>query len=222
METDVAQRSGQKVRNRRRKYTVNPRFQWRYAGTIAGIVFFASSILSSLLYLFLFDQTRARFINPEAQAVNAGGVVLVTAIAYGALMAAGIGLWSVLFTHRICGPLFLLDRYFTQLAAGQLPTPRSLRKKDEFKELFRNFSTAMESLRMHKQRELDALTHALGSATAANDGDLEACKQALDDVVEQLEPFRQAAADALGAERQSPPTSENFQESSSMLTSVSV
>lgn len=222
METDVAQRAGLKPRNRRRQYTVNPRFQWRYAATIAGIVFFASSILSSLLYLFLFDQTRARLINPGAQATSAGGVVLVTAIAFGALTAAGIGLWSVLFTHRICGPLFLLDRHFTQIAAGQLPTPRSLRKKDEFQALFRNFSTAMDFLRMHKQRELDGLTHALGSATKAHDGDLEACQRALDDVVEQLEPLRRAAADALGAENSIPPTSDNSGESRSMLTSVGV
>ena len=63
-------------------------------------------------------------------------------------------------THRICGPLFVLDRYFTELAAGRFPRVRSLRQKDEFKDLHQSFQKAVEALKEQKRIELAGLTEA--------------------------------------------------------------
>jgi len=50
-------------------------------------------------------------------------------------------------THRISGPIFLLNRYIHEIKTGILPEVRPLRGKDDFKELFKNFKEMVEYLR---------------------------------------------------------------------------
>ncbi len=189
---------GARGRNRRKQYIVDPAFQWRYAITIALTVFLITSVMSSVLYGLLHHQARQRFVQPETYTAEVAFVVLFAALGFSAVTAAGVGIWSVISTHRICGPLYVLERYLAELAEGRVPSPRALRKKDEFKNLYRIFSRAMNTLKVKKQAELTTLTEALERARSAIDDTDEARKRALEVLASRLETLQGEAAAALG------------------------
>ena len=58
-------------------------------------------------------------------------------------------------THRIGGPLYVLQKQFEELCQGRIPKPRRLRKRDEFKELFATYKEFVGSYasRQNRQRE---------------------------------------------------------------------
>lgn len=143
--------------NRRQKRVINPSFQWKYAGMTAMTVFFVSSIIATVLYSVLHHQARMRLIDPENYTAEVTQVILIFAVGFSALTSGGVALWSLVVTHRICGPLYVLDGYLSELAGGRLPNVRALRRKDEFKELMSTFSRAVASVRENKQMELAVL-----------------------------------------------------------------
>jgi hypothetical protein len=187
--------------NRRKGYVINPSFQWKYATTIALTVFLLSSILSSVLYLILHQQARARYMNPETYTAQVGLVVLMAAVLFSAVTAGGVAVWSIFVTHRICGPLYVLQNYFIQLKEGRLPTVRAMRRKDEFKELVSSFADAVEFLKTKKRDELARLGEALKTAnTASASDDQESSKRALQSVTRHLRMLHEAAVETLGDE----------------------
>lgn len=187
-------------KNRRKNYIVNAAFQWRYAITIGLTVFFITSTMSSVLYTVLHHQARQRLIHPETYTGEVALVVLFAAIAFSAVTAGGVAIWSLIATHRMCGPLFVLERYLTELAEGRLPTLRPLRRKDEFKDLYRGFSRAIETLKARKQADLTVLAEALGSAKSALKGDDESRRRELESLVLHMEKMHKAVAEDLGGE----------------------
>ncbi len=189
---------------RRRQYVINPKLQWRFAAMIGLTVFVMTFIASAILFTVLYNHARARVISPEASLTSLGTMVFVFAAIFALLSAGALGLWTVLFTHRICGPLYVLQGYFVELTNGLFPRPRPLRKKDEIKEFYDLFARTVDSLRSRKQQQLNALARALHTAAAADPDDLPSCRAALDQVINELEPIRGEAANALGV----PPTIE--------------
>lgn len=184
--------------NRRRKYVINSAFQWKYALTMSLGVFLCTSIMSCVLYTILHEQARQRFLHPSEYAASVGTIVLFTAFAFSVLTGGAMGIWCVIVTHRVCGPLFILERHFSELVGGRLPKVRALRRKDEFKELFAGFSRAVQTLRRDKQNQLSTLSDVLDKARECSDADEQTCKQALESIAAQVDRLRQETADALG------------------------
>lgn len=183
---------------RRRQYVINPKLQWRFAAMIGLMVFVMTFIASAILFTVLYDHARARVISPEASLASLGTMVFVFAGIFALLSAGALGLWTVLFTHRICGPLYVLQGYFVELTNGFFPKPRPLRKKDEIKEFYDMFARTVDSLRSRKQQQLNALSRVLHTAAAADPDDLASCRAALAQVINELEPIRGEATNALG------------------------
>lgn len=50
-------------------------------------------------------------------------------------------------SHRISGPLFLLNRYIDEMKRGEFPEIRPLRANDDFHDLFDNFRELVDSLK---------------------------------------------------------------------------
>ncbi|MGB2988170.1 MAG: hypothetical protein WBE26_20060 [Phycisphaerae bacterium] len=192
--------------NRRRKYVINPAFQWKYIVTSALVIFLISSLMSLVLYGLLHRQARLRFMSPETYTAEVTLVILLFAVGFATVTAVGVGLWCVIVTHRICGPLFVLERHLLELTRGRFPKLRPLRRKDEFKELYRVFSKAVDSLKTRKQTDLAALTDSLETAKSAIGSDDETRQNALESLVRQIESLRRAAAEALGDETSDAPT----------------
>lgn len=176
----------------RRHYVINAAFQWKYCVTVAVVVFLASSIISSVLYGILHHQARMRLLNPMTYTAQVPWVIFAFALGFAALTAAGVGIWSVFMTHRICGPLVLLRNYVAELSEGRIPDVRPLRRKDEFKELMASFAKAVSSLKTSKQAEVAALSRVLDIARQAIEDDACDRKTALVAVASHIEPLRNA------------------------------
>ncbi len=177
-------------RKRRKQYVVNAAFQWKCCVTIAVVIFFASSMISCVLYGILHQQARMRLIHPATYTAEVPWVIFAFGVGFAALTAGGVGLWSIFMTHRICGPLSLLRRHVEDLSEGRLPKVRPLRRKDEFKDLFVAFGRAVSSLNACKRAELSTLTKVLDIAHSAVEGDDGQRKEALVAVASHIEPLR--------------------------------
>ncbi|UCG17208.1 MAG: hypothetical protein JSV19_04090 [Phycisphaerales bacterium] len=187
-------------RNRRRKYVIDPAFQLKYAGTIAVSVFFISSIIGSILYGVLHHQARLRVLNPAPQETEVATVVLLFGLVFAAVAAAGVGAWSVITTHRMCGPIYLFERWLAEVAQGRLPKLRALREKDEFKEFHQTFANAIGALVSRKEAELAVFEELLRLVKAASSGDVLARRRALDSLAVQVETLHREASAVLGVQ----------------------
>ena len=145
---------------------------------------------------------------PHSYTSNVASVVLISALAFSAVTAGALGLWCMIATHRICGPVFVLQRYMSQIAAGRLPTLRPLRRKDEFKELYAVCTRAVESLRATKQAELTLIGQARDALRQGMAGDDAARKDALDSIASNLDILHRGAVGVLECETSGPPTRE--------------
>lgn len=142
--------------------------------TIALMVFLVSSVISVGVFAALHQQARLRNADPLQAFGSVAPLLLTFAVGCAALTAGGVGLWSILVTHRLCGPVFVMERYLRELKNGHLPTLRGLRKHDELKELYRTLGDAVESLRGRAKAELaivcDALELVRNGVSAGEDG----------------------------------------------------
>ena len=154
---------------RRKNLIINPAFQLKYALTIMVGAFIASSLMGIVLYGMLYNQARNRALHlvPTNVLENTYSIILFAA-AFSLLMAVALGIWSLVMTHRIGGPLHVLQMQLDQLAQGHLPKPRKLRKNDEFKELFSTFKQFVNAHKSRKQKQLQDIDRALESLGAVN------------------------------------------------------
>lgn len=194
---ETTQQGGRHLR-RRKNLIINPAFQLRYAGTIMLGVFIASSLMSIVLYGLLFQQARNRLLHlaPSNIMENTYAIILFAA-AFSLLMALALGVWSIVMTHRIGGPLYVMQKQLEELAQGRIPKLRRLRKRDEFKQLFGTFKEFVNGYKSQKQRQFQELEQALQLVDKfkAEGG---ASVSALQELEVQLRAMRNAAAQSLG------------------------
>ena len=143
---------------RRRTYIVDPAFQWKYALMVGVTVFLLSALMSFVLYGTLHRQARMRVMHPETYVAGIASVIFFTGLAFSVLTAGSVAVWSILMTHRMCGPLMVMGRVLTELGDGRLPKMRPLREKDEFKDFFNILARAVDTLKEGKQTEINTLT----------------------------------------------------------------
>lgn len=185
-------------RNRRRKYLIKPAFQVKYAVTISLVVFFLSSFMGSALYGILHHQARMRAMNPMGYVAQIPLVVFISALAFAAVTAAGVGVWSIIVTHRICGPLHVMEGFLLDLANGRSPALRPLRQKDEFKDFYEHFSRAVSFLEARRKSELAMLAEALRIARTAPAAEEESCRKTMDAIAASVDTLQSEIADAVG------------------------
>ena len=193
--------SGRRKRGRRRTYFVNRAFQWRYTLLVMVAVFVVSTFMSYALFGVLYQQARANVLHPETVNVWQNAVVLtVSGLAFSLALALAFGLWTILITHRICGPMYVIEGYLNELTKGSLPEPRALRKKDEFKGLYDAFGRAVGALTASKRSDLEQLTEALRTARSGAGGSDQERRQAIELLRAQLAAMCRDTARSLGEE----------------------
>jgi methyl-accepting chemotaxis protein len=140
--------------NRRRTYLINPRFQWRFIGFMA--------IVSLLAISMLFVSNILFFRNMEHEALSVGltrdnpyfdflqeqksALSMLYFAVSGVVFVLMMGL-GILYSHRIAGPLYNLDRKMRRIAGGEEPSPVNFRRRDQFKELAESFNAMIGKLR---------------------------------------------------------------------------
>jgi hypothetical protein len=155
-----------------------------------------SATISIVMYGLLHQQARLRWLEPETDTVAVGSIIAIFAAAFAMLTGAVVCLWCVRVSHRVCGPLAVMERYFEQLASGVLPWPRPLRQKDEFQEVHSSFARAIQTMRTRRQVEVAALTEAIGAAESLL-GERADRNEVLSSLVAQLQALRAAGIESL-------------------------
>ncbi|MCY1016408.1 signal protein [Pyxidicoccus sp. MSG2] len=145
----------------RRTYILDREFQLKYITLLAGIG--AGSIL-------VFGLLAHRIHVSSVASGLDGGESLLWLTGLGTVgTAVALGLFGLLFTHRVAGPVHVMSLYVAALAAGRYPRLRPLRKGDELKRFFERFSEAFDRIRQREAEEAHALESALdalrGTAT---------------------------------------------------------
>jgi hypothetical protein len=127
--------------------------------TAAAAVLALCFILGTLQYGVLHQQARMRVVNPENYQTSVRLVIVLFGLGFGLVSAVALTAWWVCVSHRVAGPLLVLERYFRELGSGRFPRVRSLRRKDEFKYLHETFAGTVESLKAFDRAQLTQLNH---------------------------------------------------------------
>jgi hypothetical protein len=146
---------GPRPSHARRTYLLDREFQLKYILLFAGIG--AGSIL-------VFGLLAHRvYVSSSASGLD-GGETLLWLTGLGTLgVGVVLGLFGLLFTHRVAGPVHVMSLYVAALAAGRYPRLRPLRRKDELKRFFDRFSEAVDRIRQREADEAQALESALAA-----------------------------------------------------------
>jgi signal transduction histidine kinase len=156
-----------KKQRRMRHLLLNRRFQLKYTAMIVGI----ASLVSIVLGVYLMEMIRenSRMLKLEAefdevlQAQLSDADARVAAVLIGSFLFFNIvlGVLAVFITHRMAGPIFVMQRYVRELGQGKLPKVRKLRKGDEFVELVDTMSETVKMLEANTRREVASMEHVL-------------------------------------------------------------
>lgn len=142
------------MKNRRRKFFVDKKFQFKF-------VFFISIILS-ILYLiypiiiyFLFHKTLTYFSFAQKKELLQDVLLYLVSI-HSIIMLIEIIL-LVFVSHKVSGPLHKLRSYFKNIIDGKDLIKISFRKKDFLKDLEKDINEAMYVLNLKHYDHIDEL-----------------------------------------------------------------
>ncbi len=149
---------------RRKTYVVDRRFQLKYTSIIVAI----GALIALVCAYFILQAWRentellaiSQAIANEIQTRESSKVFWAVGI-FVVLEVVGLFLWGILVTHRIAGPLFIIDRYLGALRSGIYPDMRPLRRHDELQGFFDSFSSTVDTLRERDEKELEIIELAL-------------------------------------------------------------
>jgi hypothetical protein len=172
-ETPAAARSG------RRTYVVDRAFQVRYTVMLAVTGGVISCVFGALMFAAHVEARRSLgsygTLVPstwlKGQLSQQETTMLWLVVGVTLMMAAALGLFGILVTHRVAGPIFIMTRYVSVLAQGRFPQMRPLRKHDELKDFFDRFQGAVDVLKGREAEEaakLDDVLKALEPVALTN------------------------------------------------------
>lgn len=150
----------------RRTYVIDRGFQLKYTLVLALVGGLVSALFGGMMYLAHVDAARSLAPALRDELGRSEGTLLALTAAMSVLMAAALGLFGVLITHRVAGPVYVMSHYVSVLARGRYPLMRPLRKHDELKGFFERFGDAIESLRQREAEEARQLEDALATLKA--------------------------------------------------------
>jgi hypothetical protein len=133
----------------KREYLVDRGFQLKYALIFGSAAFAVALVGGAVMYSVLQSSIRELTLPPELwrqltdETPTMIAAVVMTALGVGLV----VGLFALVLTHRVAGPIYVMTRYISVLAEGHFPKMRKLRGSDEFKDLFDLFQKSVEFIR---------------------------------------------------------------------------
>lgn len=159
---------------------VDRQFQFKYTGIIVGLAAAISMILGYFLWKSYMEMNEvidlaslSPEVNDKLNSDDARFVFTITLV-FLVVEVAVLGVMGLLITHRVCGPIFVLQRHMDTISGGTYPTTRPLRAGDEFKDAFDAFTRMIDALRKRDSDDLDKLKAVL---SAARGGGVSAAEQ---------------------------------------------
>jgi hypothetical protein len=135
----------------RRKYLLDTGFQLRVILRLAALGGGGVLLVGLLVY-----RVHASAVESGAtpEVLRASEQTLLWLIGVGTLGFAGLmGLFGLVLTHRVAGPIHVMGLYIATLAAGRYPRMRPLRKNDELRGFFDRLSEAVDRIRERESEE---------------------------------------------------------------------
>jgi hypothetical protein len=147
---------------------VDRKFQIKYTMIIMGVAAVISVVLGYLLFQSYQEMNEMIGIIEIQNRLDADDANRVFLYVVGFLVAEVLilGYVGLLMTHRVCGPIFVLQRHLSTLMSGVYPKVRPLRTGDEFNSCFEVFTSTIQMLRDRDLRELQVLQCVLASGKA--------------------------------------------------------
>lgn len=135
----------------RRTYLLDREFQLKYILLLSALGAGGMGVLGLL----------AHRVHVTTEAAEAGTTLLwLTGLGVVGL-GVTLGLFGLVLTHRVAGPVHVMSLYMAALAAGRYPRLRPLRKKDELRSFFDRFGEAVERIRQREAEEAHAIAEVM-------------------------------------------------------------
>jgi hypothetical protein len=157
--------------NKRRSIpVVDKAFQYKYTAIIISIAVVVSTVLGYLLLRGYLEMNRIMDLamqSPEMGDKLTGEdalSVFYISLAFLVFEVLALGVMGLIITHRVCGPVFVIQRHLTVMLDGKYPRPRPLRRGDEFRETFKVFTAVVELLKKRDADEVETLNQAIAAA----------------------------------------------------------
>ena len=166
--------SSRRHRRSLRLLLLDARFQLKY--TLAIVI--AGAVISGALGYAFYDRVRANSTlaatheDPEFrramedELAHEDARVLWTLVGAWLAFIGALFVIGILATHRMVGPIYVVDRSLRQLADGGYVAPRTLRPGDEFTALFARVGALSESLRDERCRDAATVDAAVADVEA--------------------------------------------------------
>ncbi len=161
-----------------RNLLLDRRFQLKY--TLAIVL--AGGVLFGTMEAFFYDEVRqnselafvenselaladpAFAADMQAQLLAEDRKVLLVLVGFWLALVSTLFVVGILATHRIVGPLYVMDRYIRRIKDGRAVHARPLRRGDEFQNLYNHINEMAETLRADRTAEVEALQRVLNRA----------------------------------------------------------
>lgn len=184
----------------RRNFLIDRSFQTKYTAYMVLVGAAISILFGAMMYQAHVEATQLIDMpDPLREAVKSQDASLLwLVLAISLVMAVALGLFGVLVTHRIAGPIYVFSHYMNVLGRGRYPLLRPLRKKDELKSFYEVFHEAVTAMRARDKSEgqlLQDIARVLDEAAARS-----ADNAALKPAAEQLRTIGQRMLDAAATE----------------------
>jgi hypothetical protein len=143
----------------RRTLLVDAGFQFRYMFRFAAIGAFGVLLVGVLASRVIRNAVEEGG-SPEVMLASSNTLLWLGGV--GALvMAVLTSLVGLVLTHRVAGPVHVMNLYLASIAAGRFPRLRPLRQGDELREFFDSLSYTVDRLREREAEEARLLTEVI-------------------------------------------------------------
>lgn len=154
----------------RRLFLIDRSFQLKYAGILSLIGMLVVGFSAFIQEIFR-TQSLSDLALPSALRLELAArhtQTLWVSVGVSAATAIGLGLFGIIITHRIAGPVYAMSQFAAALARGRYPLIRPLRKADELRDFYELFQKSVESLRAREVEELFRLEDAIQELSGSN------------------------------------------------------
>jgi len=195
--------SGSLRTNRRFKHMLlDHRFQLKYTGMIVGVATVLSVFLGGFLFSKVNENSRILGLDDleglafDAQLAHADNELFF--IIGGSILAflIVVSLLSILITHRMAGPIFVMKRHLTTLASGSLPNVRALRKGDEFTEFYAVLTDAVTAIETQVLADVDIVSRTIAALENQKDPQISRIREELERLLTAKKQMAESAGSA--------------------------
>lgn len=186
-----------KIKNQRRNYYIKQRFQRSFIIQFCFLIGIGCVLFTVFLYFYSRSTLTTAFINSRLQVMSTSDFLMpafgMSAIFVTALVTLAAGARLLIFSHRIAGPLYRLEKSAETIGTGNLSLRVRLRSQDQLQDLAQAMDEMAGDLRGRIQamkEQIDRLGRITGGAGPSREELLKELKDIQSRLDEQVRHFQ--------------------------------